>query len=362
MKKTNTNASVASANTTFTPETLARPNRQFFVYGFRALHFLTTYVTDIIKAERSLKYHQGRINGLKKRFAQGKIDADNYALDMIQHHRFVDKGTDDIAFFKKEIVNQLPAAIAELPELKGFVKNFSYDNSGDYCDMLAAANFVISFAQIVAAEVAAAADTAAAADIAAVADIAAKVEVDAAAEDTSITFDLQANNDAAAVDAPAAVDTAVANTTTAAVVTSVNDTAPAVDAAEVRAAFKIANYLNSNIDKIKNGNPDTIAAEIIACGLSPALLDELFNIIDAIFSGNNPTAPAYFAIYDIYQKTTYTGFTYIHNVTLNLNSIDALYKNSARHQKRIDNLPKRIKAGKLTAKDDADTSAYFFFG
>ena len=138
---------------TFTPETLARPNRQYFVYGFRALHFLTTDVSDIIKTEKSLKYSQGRINGLKKRFAQGKIDEENYALDMIKYQRWVEKDIDDIAFFEKEIVNHLPDAVAELPELEKFVKHYEPNDSGDYCNMLDAAKFVISYAQNVAAEV-----------------------------------------------------------------------------------------------------------------------------------------------------------------------------------------------------------------
>ena len=91
---------------------------------------------------------------MKKRFAQGKIDADNYALDMIKNQRWVDKDIDDIAFFKKEIVNHLPAAIAELPELEKFVKHYEPNGSGDYCNMLAAAKFIISYAQNVAADIA----------------------------------------------------------------------------------------------------------------------------------------------------------------------------------------------------------------
>ena len=148
-------AEIAAADSvpTFTTETLARPNRQFFIYGFHTLHFFTTEVTAIIKAEKSLKYHQGRINGLKKRFAQGNIDADNYALDMLEHKLFVDKYAAEILFCEKEIVNNLPTAIAELPELEKFVKHYDYNDTGDYCNMLAAAKFIISYAQNVAAEI-----------------------------------------------------------------------------------------------------------------------------------------------------------------------------------------------------------------
>ena len=150
---------------TFTPSTLYITCHNF-CNSWHAITALANNVIETLEKKEYIKYWQRRIKTLKTRLAKGKVDADKATFDINHFQRILDEHTDKVTSLKKQIVDDLPAAVAEFPDFEKWFYYYEYDNkekwaeelASDYMkryyDMLDAVKFVISYAQNVAADIA----------------------------------------------------------------------------------------------------------------------------------------------------------------------------------------------------------------